>query len=172
MNVLRASASADAYRKGKIMEQLTNVRKLQYSVNQTLSQMSGSKRNPERVKLASTLSEKLKALRVAEEALGMYAGLEEQRRRTVISIVENVAGRVKSTSTNVSPLKHDAGELRELYASTKETELAVEALRALAISYALAPPMTGVMLSEPATRETAPMEDGAATDNAGKNGNQ
>ena len=153
LKILRASASADAYRKDKIMEQLEKVRKLYYSVYQLLLQSTNTQSNPEKSKFISELGQKIKLLRDAKDSFERYTGLEEQRRRNVISILETVIGSMKDTTVNASPLKRDANEIRELYSSEKQTELAVETLRNLAEAYAIAPPMFGVMLSEPSTTD-------------------
>jgi len=153
LKILRASASADAYRKSKILEQMEKVRKLYYSVYQSLNQSGSGKRNPEKTKFISELSEKTKLLRDAKDNFELYTGLEEQRRRNVISILENIVGSMKDTTVNASPLKRDASEIRALYSSPKQTDLAVETLRNLAEAYAIAPPMFGVMLSEPITTD-------------------
>lgn len=153
LKILRASASADAYRKDKIMEQLEKVRKLYYSVYQLLYQSSNNQRNPEKAKFIAELSEKTKLLRDAKDSFELYTGLEEQRRRNIISILENVISSMKDSTVNASPLKRDANEIRELYSSPRQTELAVETLRNLSEAYAIAPPMFGVMLSEPATTD-------------------
>ena len=153
LKILRASTSADAYRKGKILEQLEKVRKLYYSVFQSLNLSSGNKRNPEVIKFISELSDKTKLLRDAKDDFELYIGLEEQRRRNVISILENIIGGLTPTTVNASPLKRDANEIRELYSSPKQTDLAVATLRNLSEAYAIAPPMFGVMLSEPVTTD-------------------
>jgi len=153
LKILRASASADSYRKSKILEQLEKVRKLYYSVYQSLSQSSSSKRNPEKTKFISELSEKTKLLRSAKDNFELYTGFEEQRRRNIISILENIIGGMKGSTVNASPLKRNASEIRALYSSPKQTELAVETLRDFAEAYAITPPMFGVMLSEPVTTD-------------------
>jgi len=153
LKILRASTSADAYRKGKILEQLKKVRKLYYSVFQSLNLSSSNKRNPEMIKFMSELNDKTKLLRDAKEDFELYTGLEEQRRRNVISILENIVGGISATTVNASPLKRDANEIRELYSSPKQTDLAVATMRNLSEAYAIAPPMFGVMLSEPVTTD-------------------
>ena len=153
LKILRASTSADAYRKSKILEQLEKVRKLYHSVYQSLNQSLGKKRNPEMIKFIFELSNKTKLLRDAKDDFELYTGLEEQRRRNVISILENIIGGLSATTVNASPLKRDASEIRELYSSPKQTDLAVATLRNLSEAYAIAPPMFGVMLSEPVTTD-------------------
>ncbi len=153
LKILRASTSADAYRKGKILEQLEKVRKLNYSVYQSLNLSLGNKRNPEIIKFISELSDKTKLLREAKDNFELYTGLEEQRRRNVISILENIVGGMKENTVNASALKRDSNEIRALYSSPKQTDLAVATMRDLSEAYAIAPPMFGVMLSEPVTTD-------------------
>jgi TolA-binding protein len=131
LNVLRASASADAYRKSAILEDVREVRRLYAALKLALTQMSENMRNPALQRLVAELTAKQAALTRAEESFGLYSGLEEQRRRRVIAIMENLVTEMKPTSVNASVLKGRADDVRQLYASSKETDLAVQSLRAL-----------------------------------------
>ena len=155
LHVIRAAQSADVYRKVKITEQLAKVHKLFQTLNQALAGISSTKKTPEMSKIITQISDKVSLLRAAQETLTLYTGLEDQRQRTVISIVENFVDRLSVNSANASVLKKNADDLRDLYTSIKETELAVSALRNIASAYAIAPPMTSMILSEPTAAETA-----------------
>jgi outer membrane protein assembly factor BamD (BamD/ComL family) len=172
LSVMRAYQSADVYRKIRISEQLTKVRKLYLTLNQALTGISSKKRTPEMAKVISSLLEKVSELRSAEESFDLYAGLEEQRQRTAVSILENFSDRLSANSANASVLKKNADELRDLYTSVKETELAVSALRNIAKAYALIPPMSSIILTEPSTADKAdkviPVESTAGSVRNGK----
>jgi outer membrane protein assembly factor BamD (BamD/ComL family) len=159
LNILRASASADAYRKAKVLEQLGEVRRLYAALKLALGQINDQMRNPELIRLLNGLTAKLSALAKAEESFGLYNGLIEQRRRRVIAIVENLVSELNPTSANASVLKGRADAIRQLYATSKETDLAVQSLRAFAEAYAVLPPIAGLMLPEPATGIAAPAAD-------------
>jgi hypothetical protein len=172
LSVMRAYQSADVYRKIRIGEQLTKVRKLYLTLNQALTGISSKKRTPEMAKVISSLLEKIAELRAAEESFDLYAGLEEQRQRTAVTIIENFSDRLSPNSANASVLKKNADELRDLYTSVKETELAVSALRNIAKAYALIPPVSSIILTEPSTADKAdkviPVETTAGSVRNGK----
>jgi hypothetical protein len=165
LNVLRASASADLYRKTKIMERIGDVRRLYSTLKLALTQMSDQARNPELARLVADLTTKLAALAKTEESFGLFAGLMEQRRRRVIDIMENLVAEVKPTSANASVLKGRADAIRQLYTSSRETELVVQALRSFAEAYATLPPMSGVLLPEPSTTASGAGVNGGAAQN-------
>ncbi len=153
LSVLRASISADSYRKGKIMEQLRKLRRQVQALNTALNAMQERSRAQEYLRLSSAAATKLAALRKGEESLEQYIGLEEQRRRTVISIVETLVSTLRSATPNASILKSRADDLRTMYASSKETDLAVDGLRALSEAYQILPDVMPLLLTDPSATE-------------------
>jgi hypothetical protein len=156
LNILRASASAEAYRKQRIYDRLVVLRKGVQTLCSALSQMTERSRTAAILTFTTNINDKLSSLRKAEDNFSLYIGLEEQRRRTVISIVENVVGTLTPTFVNASVIKSRADDLRALFASPREIDLAVQALRAMADAYSIAPSAAALMLAEPTLRATSP----------------
>ncbi len=156
LNVVRASASAEAYRKQKILARLCAVRKTFATLSGGLQYLAEKSRAPSLGKFAAQIGDKVAALRKAEDAFSLYAGLEEQRRRTVIVIIENLASTLKPTFVNATVIKTRIDELRNLYSSSRETELAVQALRAIADAYAIVPAPAALTLSDKPADDPTP----------------
>jgi len=148
LNVVRASASAEAYRKQKILERMCAVRKTFATLYSGLQHLTEKSRAPALLKFTIQIGDKVAALRKAEDAFSLYVGLEEQRRRTVIAIIENLVSTLKPTFVNATVIKTRIDDLRNLYSSSRETELAVQALRAIAEAYAIVPAPTALTLSD------------------------
>lgn len=159
LHVLRATISADSYRKGKIMDKLRQLRRQVQSLGSALTALQDKGRAQELQRLALVVSTKLAALRKAEESLEQFIGLEDQRRRTVIATVESIIGTLRGTTPNASVLKSRADDLRALYSSSKETDLAVDALRALAEAYLAVPDAMPLLMSDPAATQTSASMD-------------
>lgn len=153
LNILRATTSADNYRKNRILEKLRALRRQLQSLTTTLSSLHDRHRNQVIQRLAQTTSAKLAALRKAEESLEQFINLDDQRRRTIIAAVENIITTLRATSPNAAVLKARADEIRTLYTSSKETDLAVDALRALAEAYQLVPDALPLLIADPSTTE-------------------
>lgn len=145
LNVLRASASAEAHRKGRILEELREVHRQYQRLSTALNLIQGGRRGPDVARFQANLKDKVTSLSAAVSSLEMYTGLEEQRRRSVISMVERIISDVSPTTTNPNALKGFADTMRREYASTRETDHAVEGLRAFAKSYQIAPVMRGLL---------------------------
>ena len=156
LNVVRASASAETYRKQKILERLCAVRKTFATLSSGLQYLAEKSRAPSLVKFTAQIGDKVAALRKAEEAFSLYAGLEEQRRRTVIALLENLTSILKPTFANATVIKTRIDDLRNLYSSSRETELAVQALRAIAEAYAIVPAPSVLTLSDTTAEGAAP----------------
>lgn len=154
LSVLRATISADGYRKGKIMEKLRQLRRQVQSLASTLAAWQDKSRVHELQRFALLTSAKLAALRKAEESLEQFIGLEEQRRRTVIATVETLVGSLRGSAANASLLKSRADDLRAMYSSSKESDLAVDALRALTEAYQIIPDALPLLMSDPSASQT------------------
>jgi hypothetical protein len=156
LNVVRASASAEAYRKQKILDRLVALRRTFATLAAGLQQMLEKSRAPAMAKFALQINDKIDALRQAEDAFNLYTSLEEQRRRTVIAILENLVSTLKPTFVNATVIKTRIDDLRNLYSSSRETDLAVQALRAIAEAYAIVPPPAALTLSDTAADGSTP----------------
>ncbi len=156
LNVVRASASAEAYRKQKILERVRAVRKTFATLSSGLQYLAEKSHAPALIKFTNQMGDKAAALRKAEDALSLYVGLEEQRRRTVIAIIENLVSTIKPTFVNATVIKTRIDDLRNLYSSSRETELAVQALRAIAEAYAIVPAPALLTSSDTAVDGTPP----------------
>lgn len=155
LNVLRASASADSYRKTRILESLKEVHKHFQTLSTALGRISWGKRNTDVARIQSLLKDKVAYLSSARDALEMYTGLEEQRRRAVITVIETLTGEISPTSLNPNVLKQGADDIRSEYASSRETDYAVEGLRALSDAYEIAPKMSTLLQAEPTMQSDA-----------------
>jgi len=154
LNILRASASADAFRKQRIAQEIAALRKLYADFGQTLGPVIEKSRNRELAKVSTSLGDKLMVLKAADESFSSYTALEEQRRHSIVSLIQSLATVFKSGSSGPTFVMQKAGEIRAIYESTKETEMAIRALRALADAYSTVPPVSSIMLADPATSET------------------
>ncbi|MCX7848531.1 MAG: zinc-ribbon domain-containing protein, partial [bacterium] len=153
LNVLRATTSADSYRKNRILDKLRQLRRHLQSLSSSLASSLDRHRNQELQRLAQLISLKLASVRKAEDSLEQFINLEDQRRRTIITTVENTVVSLRATSPNPAVLKSRADEIRSAYTSPKETDLAVDALRALAEAYQILPDALPLLIADPSTTE-------------------
>ncbi len=155
---LNAYQSAYEYRKNKALTQLGKVRKLFQSLTQVLTTVYESKKTPELAKVIGILNEKVASLRSAEDIFKQYSSSEEQRQKTVNSVIDKFMPRLSVDSINASIVKNNTDELREIYKSDKETDLVVKALRDIASAYERSPDIKNVILTDPTTAEDSGRE--------------